>query len=55
VLEAPGIELDEVALALAAVRALRGPRRELAAQTLRQLANSYGLSGVAAALARDAR
>jgi hypothetical protein len=40
VLGAKGIGIDEAALALAAVSALPGSTRELAAQTLRQLANS---------------
>jgi hypothetical protein len=52
VLEARGIGLDEAALALAAVRGLTGSHGELAAQTLRQLATAYGLSGVAIALGR---
>src|SRR5919108_366361 len=43
VLEARGIGLDESALAFAAVVALRGKHRELAAQTLRQLARARGL------------
>ena len=37
VVEQQGIGLDESALALAALRALRGPSRELVAKTLRQL------------------
>lgn len=50
VLEARGIDLDEVELVLAAVRALCGPHSELAAQTLRQLAYAHGLDTVVAAL-----
>jgi hypothetical protein len=46
VLEAKGIGLDESALAFAAVVALRGKHRELAAQTLQQLARSRGLASV---------
>jgi hypothetical protein len=48
VLEAQRISADESALALLAARGLATPRlRETAAQTLRRLAASYGLSGVA--------
>ena len=50
VLEAKGIGVDEAALALAAVQALSGSTRELAAQTLQQLANSYGLANVVSEL-----
>jgi hypothetical protein len=46
VLEAKGIGLDESALAFAALVALRGRHRELAAQTLGQLARSRGLESV---------
>jgi hypothetical protein len=46
VLEAKGIGLDESALAFAAVVALRGKHRELAVQTLRQLARSRGLASL---------
>jgi hypothetical protein len=42
VLEAPGITADEAALALSAAKGLAGLKtRELAAQTLRQLAKNY--------------
>jgi hypothetical protein len=44
--EATGIGIDEAGLALAAVRALPGPHGELAAKTLRELAQTYGLSAV---------
>jgi hypothetical protein len=45
VLEARGITVDEAALALSALRSVGRPQtRELAAQTLRHLAKSYGLA-----------
>jgi hypothetical protein len=47
VLEAPGITADESALALSAANALGGLRtREVAAQTLCDLARGYDLDGV---------
>jgi hypothetical protein len=50
VLEASGITADEAALALCAAKGLAGLKtRELAAKTLRHLANTYALSGVVAA------
>ncbi len=52
VLEAKGIGFDESALALAAVGALPGEHRELAAQTLRHLVHSHGLASVADVLER---
>src|SRR5437868_8249092 len=52
VLEAKGIGLDESALAFAAVVALRGKHRELAALTLGQLARSRGLASVVDVLER---
>jgi hypothetical protein len=54
VLEAQGITADEAALALFAAKSLSGLKtRRLAVQTLRGLADSYGISGVAAALRDD--
>lgn len=50
VLAAPGIGLADASLALAALGALPGPSGEDAAQTLRRLANFYGLTGLAATL-----
>jgi hypothetical protein len=51
VLEAQGITSAEAALALLAAQGLAGPKtREVSAQTLRRLAESYGLTGVTAAL-----
>jgi hypothetical protein len=50
VLEVRRSIFDEAALALAAVRALTGPHRELAAKTLRRLVSCYGMSLVAAPL-----
>ena len=48
IVEAPGITADEAALALSAAKGLAGLRtREIAAQTLRQLATTYALSAVA--------
>lgn len=55
VLEARGIGLDEAALALSAVRALPGPHEGVAAQTLRHLAGSYGVSSVVQSLAKVTR
>jgi hypothetical protein len=52
--EAQGIGLDEAALALSAVRALPGPHGDVAAQTLRHLARSYGLVSVVQSLAKVA-
>jgi hypothetical protein len=49
VLEAPGIGLVESALVLHALQALP-ERPELATNTLRSIAGTYGLSAVAAAL-----
>jgi hypothetical protein len=48
VLEAPGITADEAALALSAAKGLAGLKtRDVAALTLRQLAETYGFaSGV---------
>jgi hypothetical protein len=51
VLAAPGITADEAMLALSAAKGLAGLKtRGIAAQTLRQVATSYGLSTVAATL-----
>jgi hypothetical protein len=51
VLEAQGITADEAALALSAAKGLAGLKtRDLAAQTLRQLANIYGLTAVSQVL-----
>jgi hypothetical protein len=51
VLEAQGITSDESALALSAAKALCGLKTgDVAAQTLRQLAQQYGLGAVAVAL-----
>jgi hypothetical protein len=52
VLEAQGIGLDESALAFAAVAALAGKHRALAAQTLQQLARSRGLASIEDAIER---
>jgi hypothetical protein len=52
--KARGIDLDESALALAAVQALPGPHAGVAAQTLRHLAGSYGVSTVVQSLAKVA-
>ena len=47
VLESQGITADEAALALTALKALAGLKtRELAAETLRRLATTYGLDAV---------
>jgi hypothetical protein len=46
VLEAKGIGLDESALVLAALAALRGNHRQLAIQALRDLARSHGLASL---------
>jgi hypothetical protein len=54
VLEPRGIGLDEASLALSAVRALPGPHRDVAAQTLRHLAGSYSVSSVVQSLAKVA-
>jgi hypothetical protein len=52
VLEANGITADEAALALSAAKGLAGLKtRDVAAQTLRRLALSYGLRGIADACA----
>jgi hypothetical protein len=51
VLEAPGMTADESALALASAQALEGVKsRETAAETLRRLANAFGLTAVASVL-----
>jgi hypothetical protein len=51
VLEAQGIPVDEAALALLAAKALAGlTTRDVAAQTLRQFAASYGLIAVVTVL-----
>jgi hypothetical protein len=51
ILEAPGITGTEAALAMSAANGLGSLKtRGIAAQTLRRLAEEYGLSGVAAAL-----
>jgi hypothetical protein len=52
VLEAKGIDLDESALAFAAIAGLRGKHRDLAARTLQQLARSRGLASIEDAIAR---
>jgi hypothetical protein len=47
VLEAPGITADEAALALSAAKGLAGLKtRDVAALTLRQLAETYGFAAV---------
>ncbi len=53
VLDAVGITADQAALALSAAEELAGPIRELAAETLRQLATQYRLDAVARVLDRD--
>jgi hypothetical protein len=51
VLEAGGITADEAALALFAAKGLAGLKtRDVAAQTLRQLATTYGLRAVVQSL-----
>ena len=50
VLDAKGMESNGAALALAAANALRGSHREIAAQTLRQLAAAHARSYEALAL-----
>jgi hypothetical protein len=51
VLEAQGITVDEAALALLAAKGLAGlTTRDVAAQTLRQFAASYGLIAVVTVL-----
>ena len=48
ILDASGITADEAALALSAAKGLAGLKtRELAAQTLRRLARSYGFDPIA--------
>jgi hypothetical protein len=56
VLETGGISADEAALALIAAKGLGDLRmREVAAQTLRRLAESYGLGSVTAAFSTRTR
>jgi len=60
VLEAPGITADEAALALSAAKGLAGLKnRDVAAQTLRRVAESYGphscFAGTSAMTANDAQ
>jgi hypothetical protein len=53
IFDAPGITADEAALALSAAKGLAGLKtREIAAQTLRRLAQLYGLQAVAEVCAR---
>lgn len=56
VLEAPGMTVDDAALALSAANALTSPRNgEIAAETLRHLAQAHGLASVAALLREPRR
>jgi hypothetical protein len=50
IVETSDITLNEAALAAAALQGLGGPDRELAAQTLRQLAARHGLGTVVQSL-----
>jgi hypothetical protein len=52
VLEAKGIDLEESALALAAVTALRGRHSEFAAETLQRIARARGITSIDAVVKR---
>ena len=53
-LQVQGISADEAALALLAARGLASPQlREIAAQTLRRLAQQYGLTAIEQVLRLD--
>jgi hypothetical protein len=54
VLEAKGIDLEESALAFAAITALRGKHSEFAAQTLQRIARARGITSIDAVVNRAA-